>query len=66
MRHTTSGLLDIPATQTAAPQNPTYKQLELARSLACYCSDDDVELDRKAFISTVIDRIQMDILHHDY
>lgn len=59
-------MVTLPATKTAVAQSPSPLQLQLARSLACYVSEDDAELDRKSFISTVIDRIQLDLYTGEY
>lgn len=61
MSYLTSRKLNVPATRTATQQRPSTSTLELAKSLACYCSDDDASLDRRAFLIQVKDRIELDL-----
>ena len=54
------------ATQTAVAQNPSERCLELAESLACYTSDEDLLLDRRSFLQAVQTRIESDLAHNTY
>lgn len=56
------------ATDTATPwpwkeQSKTCRSL--TKSLVCYVSSDDVVLDRRSFLQTVIDRIVSDLDHNE-
>lgn len=57
-----------PALDTATPW-PWAKQpklaKELAQSLVCYVSEDDIFLSRKQFLATVLARIDCDLIHND-
>lgn len=63
------GIPRVPAAQTAVPHTRhhyTAMQLGLAKSLACYVSDEDAKLDRRSFLENVVDRIQLDLMTGDY
>lgn len=56
--------LELPALAVKYPRkwkknSPIVKAL--TKSLSCYCSGDDLDLDRKAFLRTVISRIEDDL-----
>lgn len=54
-------VIPCPTTQIASPREFGRTELELARSLACYTSADDWGSDRRAFLQSVRDRIDMDL-----
>ena len=58
----------VPAAQFATIRTASFDRMQegLARSLACYVSADDAELDRVSFLRTVISRMQDDLEHGTY
>lgn len=50
----------------ATPREFSPTTLKLAASLACYCSDEDMGLDRKSFLECVRDRIEDDLSNLTY
>lgn len=65
-RYATNYTLDCAATRTGSQQSPTHEQFMLARSLACYCSNDDIAMTRGEFLQMVVDRIASDINTGEY
>jgi hypothetical protein len=54
------------ATKTAVKQKYSKVQISLAKSLGCYVSKDDAELDRRSFLEFVRDRIDQDLATGEY
>jgi len=58
----------LPALDTAIPHKwaeQGWRKRELAKSLVCYVSEDDMVLSRRVFLATVIDRIQSDLENNE-
>jgi hypothetical protein len=56
-----------PAIETAVPHDwarTNQDRRDLAKSLVCYVSEEDMVLSRKAFLRTVIDRMLDDLVHN--
>ena len=65
--HTVRGVTFQRAYEMASPRPPLNEDVrKLAKSLHCYCSPDDIDLDRASFLRAVSSRIADDLASGDY
>lgn len=58
--------MSYPATKIAKKRRDTPIEIELAVSLACYVSIEDMQMTRREFLETVRDRIELDLHDNTY